>query len=184
MRQKPVGEPAATVPLAKLVKTALDDIRMLVIGAQILLGFELSGVFRDGFQTLPQHARYLDAAALLLMVLTIALLVTPQSYHQIVDIGGDTGEFHQLISRVAPGALLPFACSLRIALFIAGEHIFGFALGLAAGCIFTTLTVGCWYAFQYIRRLHPGLEEVHRVGSRFITGATVPLAIRNTSLGH
>jgi hypothetical protein len=31
------------MPLAKLVKTALGEILMLVLGAQILLGFELSG---------------------------------------------------------------------------------------------------------------------------------------------
>jgi len=36
--------------LAKLVKTALDETRMLVLGAQILLGFELSGVFRDALR--------------------------------------------------------------------------------------------------------------------------------------
>jgi hypothetical protein len=57
--------------LAKLIKTALDETRMLVLGAQILLGFELSGVFRDGFANLPQHARLLDGAALMLMVISI-----------------------------------------------------------------------------------------------------------------
>jgi hypothetical protein len=45
--------------LAKLVKTALEETRMLALGAQILLGFELSGVFREGFESLPQYARYL-----------------------------------------------------------------------------------------------------------------------------
>jgi hypothetical protein len=56
---------------------------MLVLGAQILLGFEFSGVFREGFENLPAHARYLDATALILMVITVALLITPESYHQI-----------------------------------------------------------------------------------------------------
>ena len=39
-----------SMQLARLVRTALDETRMLVLGAQILLGFELSGVFRDGFE--------------------------------------------------------------------------------------------------------------------------------------
>ena len=82
---------AGTMQLPKLVKTALDETRMLVLGAQILLGFELSGVFRDGFETLPTHARYLDGVALLLMIITVAFLVAPESYHQIVEIGADTG---------------------------------------------------------------------------------------------
>jgi hypothetical protein len=82
---------AGTMQLPKLVKTALDETRMLVLGAQILLGFELSGVFRDGFETLPTHARYLDGIALLLMIITVAFLVTPESYHQIVEIGAEQG---------------------------------------------------------------------------------------------
>jgi hypothetical protein len=63
--------------LARLVKTALDETRMLVVGAQILLGFELSSVFRDGFESLPMHARYLDGIALLLMIVTVAFLIAP-----------------------------------------------------------------------------------------------------------
>jgi hypothetical protein len=42
-------------------------------------------------------ARYLDGIALLLMIVTVAFLIIPESYHQIVDIGTDTGRFHQLI---------------------------------------------------------------------------------------
>ena len=74
---------------------------MLVLGAQILLGFELSRIFRDGFETLPMHARYLDGIALLLMIITVAFLVTPESYHQIVEVGADTGRFHRFLSRMA-----------------------------------------------------------------------------------
>src|ERR1700740_1037471 len=112
--------------LAKLVQTALDETRMLVLGAQILLGFELSGVFRDGFESLPSHARYLAGIALLLILVTVALLITPETHHHLVELGGDTGRFHQLVTRMADCALLPFAFSLGLALFIAGESIFGF----------------------------------------------------------
>jgi hypothetical protein len=145
--------------LAQLVKTALDETRMLVLGAQILLGFELSSVFRDGFESLPMHACYLDGIALLLMIVTVAFLITPESYHQIVDIGTDTGRLHQLISRMAGCALLPFALSLGITLFITGERMFGFAAGLAAGCFFALLALGCWYVLQYLRRLQTGHKE-------------------------
>jgi hypothetical protein len=85
--------------LAILVKTALEETRMLVLGAQVLLGFEFSGVFRDGFERLPLHTRYLDGIALLLLIVTVALLITPETYHHIVEVGRDTGRFHQLISR-------------------------------------------------------------------------------------
>jgi len=108
--------------IAKLVKTALEETRMLILGAQILLGFEFSGVFRNGFTDLPVHARYLNAAALLLMVVTVGLLIAPETYHHYVEYDADTGRFHQLISRMAACALLPFALSLGGALFIVGNY--------------------------------------------------------------
>jgi hypothetical protein len=99
------------------------------------------------------------APPLMLMIITIALLVTPESYHQIVDVGRDTERFHQLISRTAAVALLPFALGLGIALFIAGERVFDFVPGLATGCVVAGLTFGGWFAFEYLRRLQTGHQE-------------------------
>jgi hypothetical protein len=145
--------------IAKLVKTALEETRMLILGAQILLGFGLSGAFRNGFTDLPLHARYLDGVALLLMVVTVALLIAPETYHHYVEYNADTGRFHQLITRMAACALLPFALSLGIALFIVGEFISGLLVGVAAGCFFVSLGLGCWYGCPYLRRQQTGHAE-------------------------
>jgi Family of unknown function (DUF6328) len=145
--------------LAILVKTALEETRMLVLGAQVLLGFEFSGVFRDGFERLPVHARYLDGIALLLLIVTVALLIAPETYHELVEMGRDTGRFHRLISRMADCALLPFALSLGLALFIAGESIFGFSAGLVAVVFCVLLALTCWYGLQYLRLLRTGHRE-------------------------
>src|ERR1700731_4481863 len=141
MHASPNGDGRFQARLAILVKTALDETRKLVL-AQVLLGFEFSGVFREGFERLPLHARYLDGIALLLLIVTVALLITPETYHHLVEVGRDTGRFHQLISRMADCALLPFALSLGLALYIAGESIFGFAAGVAAGVFYLLLALG------------------------------------------
>jgi hypothetical protein len=39
--------------IAQKVKIALDETRMLVLGAQILLGFQFRGVFQDLYSELP-----------------------------------------------------------------------------------------------------------------------------------
>ena len=145
--------------LPKLVSTAIQETRMLALGAQILLGFEFTGIFRQGFESLPQHARYLDGVALMLMTITLAFLITPETYHQIVDVGADTTRFHQLISRMAACALLPFAISLGITLLIAGELVAGVAAGLATGGFFVLLALGCWYMLPGLRRLQTGHKE-------------------------
>jgi hypothetical protein len=50
--------------LSKKVKVALDETRMLILGAQILLGFQFRGVFSDGYDQLPADSRYLSGGAL------------------------------------------------------------------------------------------------------------------------
>src|SRR3954465_7693128 len=58
-------------------KVGLDETRALILGAQILLGFQLQGVFRPVFDRLPWHDRYLDIASLLFSPLTVAPLISP-----------------------------------------------------------------------------------------------------------
>ena len=59
--------------LSKKVKIALDETRILILGAQILLGFQFRGVFSDGYEQLPSQARYLDGVALGLMVCVVGI---------------------------------------------------------------------------------------------------------------
>lgn len=75
------------------VKIALDETRILILGAQILLGFQFRGVFSDGYEQLPTHARYLDGLALGLMVCVVGLLITPGPYHGIVEGGRGQRKF-------------------------------------------------------------------------------------------
>src|SRR5437763_11340862 len=98
--------------LTEKVKTALDETRMLVLGAQILIGFQFRIVFQDAFDRLPALSRGLNALALLLMLASLALLIAPGMHHRIVEDGRDTGRIHRIISTMAGLALLPIALSL------------------------------------------------------------------------
>ncbi len=52
--------------LTSKVKTALDETRTLMLGAQILLGFQFHGAFQERFDSLPPQAKVINAIALLL----------------------------------------------------------------------------------------------------------------------
>jgi len=131
--------------LTEKVKFALDETRMLILGAQILLGFQLRGAFQEAFDALPAHTRALDAIALGLMLATIALLIAPGPYHRIVEDGDDSGPLHGLVTLYADLALLPFALALGIDLFIAGESIAGAVAGIAMGGVTALLALLAWY---------------------------------------
>ena len=161
--------------LSKKVKIALDETRILILGAQILLGFQFRGVFSDGYEQLPTHARYLDGVALGLMVCVVGLLITPGPYHRIVEDGEDSGNFHRLVTVLADLALLPLALALGLDLFITAGRIFGEVAGAVAGTAATAVAVGFWYGFPRLRRRYTGEQERAVTSSQTQERSSTPL---------
>jgi hypothetical protein len=145
--------------LSKKVKIALEETRMLVLGAQILLGFQFRGVFNEGYDQLPTEARYLDGVALGLMVCVVGLLIAPGPYHRIVEGGEDSRHLHRMVTLIAGLSLFPFALALGLDLFIIAWRIFGKAAGAVAGALATALALGFWYGLPQVRRRHSGEED-------------------------
>jgi hypothetical protein len=54
--------------LESVLKTSLDELRMQMLGAQVLFGFQLQGLFQDNFEALPMSGRTADAVAMALMI--------------------------------------------------------------------------------------------------------------------
>jgi hypothetical protein len=145
--------------LSKKVKIGLDETRTLILGAQILLGFQFRSVFQDAFDTLPAHARYLDAVALGFMLFAVGLLIGPDPYHRIVEDGNDSGWFHRVVTVFADLALLPFALGLGLGIAVAAERIFGRGGAVAAGTATAVLALGAWYAAPRLRRQWAGEKQ-------------------------
>jgi hypothetical protein len=127
------------------IKTALDETRMLILGGQILLGFQLRGVFQTGYEHLPSPARVANGLALAASLLMVGLIIAPSAYHRIALGGTDTGDFHRLVGRFAAAALVPFAAALGLGMFIAIGRIGGMAAGAASGVLCSALALTAWF---------------------------------------
>jgi hypothetical protein len=145
--------------LTAKVKTALDETRMLVLGCQVLLGFQFQAVFQDGFGRLPEEAKAAAATALLLMILALGLLITPSIYHTAVEEQRATRRIANLVTRFTQIALWPFAIALGLDLGVAFERIHGAAAGLAAALAFSTLALVLWLGVGMAARQSHGTEE-------------------------
>ncbi len=95
------------------VTNALNETRMLILGAQILLGFQLNAVFQPRFERLTDHARWIDLAGLALMSAAVAFLIAPAPFHRLTEDGRDTSRLHGFTTRMAELALFPFGCSIH-----------------------------------------------------------------------
>src|SRR5215213_8314756 len=72
------------------VQKVLSENRTLVLGAQILLGFQYQAVFRPKFDDLPALGKTLEVVALALLLCTILCLIAPSSFHRISEAGEST----------------------------------------------------------------------------------------------
>lgn len=161
------------------VKTALEEMRMLILGGAILLGFQFRGVFQPAYDHLPAPVRAADGAALALMLAMTALILTPSAYQRIVLGGTNTGAFKTLAGRFAGAALLPFGLALGIDLFIAVGRIAGTAPGIAAGAGFAVLVLAAWYgAGQAARWKGIGAMQRRQAGAQADEVEDTPLHIR------
>jgi hypothetical protein len=99
--------------LAPRIKHALDEGRILILGSQVLLGFQFRAVFEPRFDALPEPAHALSLAGPGLLVLTVGVLLWPAAaYHRIVARGEATRDLHDFITALMNWALFPLALSL------------------------------------------------------------------------
>jgi hypothetical protein len=141
------------VSLSRKVKTALDENRLLILGAQVLFGFQFQGVFQEAFTELTQFSRKVDSLALVLMALTISLLVAPSMQHRIVEGGADTIRILRATGTFGIAALVPFGISLGLDFYIVFDHLFGRILAAVAGGAFCALAGLLWFGVGLVRRV-------------------------------
>ncbi|HKG12823.1 MAG TPA: DUF6328 family protein [Pyrinomonadaceae bacterium] len=146
--------------MAKLkdkVKNALDEARMLVLGAQVLVGFQMRSVFEKGFESLPLVSQAAKLFGLGLMLIAVGLIIAPSSYHRLVERGEDTHGIHRYTSKMMDWALLPFAFGLGIDLYVATQKVIGWKSGVAAGLFGALMAAFFWYGIEfYMRRERAG----------------------------
>ena len=145
---------------AEKLKIALDESRMLVLGAEVLLGFQLRGAFQDGFEGLPGYSRQLDGVAIGLMVLTVGLLVAPAIHHRVVEDGNASPAMQRMISRFMCLALIPFGLSIGINLFIIHERIANPAVAAIVALAAVCVAAWFWFGLEFLALAQKGGKTV------------------------
>lgn len=141
---------------------------MLVLGSQVLLGFQFRSVFEPGFSKLPLSSQYLKILALGLMLITIGLLLAPGAYHRIAEEGEDTKAQHRFTTRVMDYALLPFSIALGLDVYISMERTLSLTPALIAGLGASLVALFFWYGLEFKRRgeREPKIKEEQEMSQK------------------
>jgi Family of unknown function (DUF6328) len=136
--------------LDRKVKTALDETRLLVLGAQVLLGFEFQTFFQDGFERLSMLSKSLAVLGLVLVTVATAILLLPSMEHRLVERGQSTNRLVTATSFDAGLALAPLAVGLGLAAYIVISLHFGVAAGVASGILLAGIALFGWFGLELL----------------------------------
>ena len=151
-----------TAPLHSRIEQMLTEARVILPGAQALLGFQLAIVLTDTFEKLPILSRLLHAAALMSVALSVALLITPAALHRIVWAGEDAEAVLRIGGRITILALPPLAMGMAADTFVVLSRVFGSTSPAAVTAPLVLLClIGLWFGWPFVERFQ------HR--SRFLS---------------
>ncbi len=140
------------------VQDVLNEARMLVLGAQVLVGFQYNAVFHPGFERLSEGAKWLIVGSLAGMLLVVALVMSSAPFHRIAERGRDTRRLQSHVSRLMAVALAPFAVAIGLDLYTVSERLLGPAGAGTLGGAATAAALALWYAAGMLGR-QPAPEE-------------------------
>jgi len=83
--QTPMEHLNEEVPLAKKIDQMLTEARVILPGAQAVLGFQLVVMLTAEFESLQASSKVAHAAALGLVTLATVLLIAPAAYHRSIE---------------------------------------------------------------------------------------------------
>ena len=139
--------------LHEKIDQMLTEARVILPGAQALLGFQLAIVLSTAFEKLPAAMKSLHGAALLLVAVSIVLLMAPAAYHRLVYDGEDSEGFFRTGSRFVTLSTLPLALGLPADVYVVSTRIFvsDVAAGITAAAVLALL-IGLWHALPLALR--------------------------------
>jgi hypothetical protein len=137
--------------LAGRTKTALDELRMLMMGAQILLGFQFHAPFENAFGQLSSLEKKIEIVVLGTIMIVVGLLIAPSARHRILEQGEATRGINDYISRIAMVTLAPFALAMALDLGLAASRALGAPIGTVVGATGGAIALGLWYGPLLLR---------------------------------
>jgi hypothetical protein len=97
---------------------------MVLPGIQALFGFQMIAVFNDGFsKKLSSGEQYLHLLAIALVVVAIALVMTPAAYHRQAEPESVSHLFTRLSSRLLLIGMAPLAIAIALDFYIVARLI-------------------------------------------------------------
>ena len=106
-------------PLTTQVEQLLTEARVIIPGAQALLGFQFAVTLTRAFEQLSSGAKLAHIIALLSVALAVVLLMAPAALHRLSFRGEDSPAFMAIGSVFVIAAPAPLALGIALDIYVA-----------------------------------------------------------------
>jgi hypothetical protein len=138
--------------LVDRTKTALDESRMLMLGTQILLGFQFQAPFQDAFSVISATEKFVVLVTLAIITIVAGLLIAPSARHRIVDDGEASPALLRFIAIISTMTMPSLALAIGLDLGVAGMRISGPTLGALSAIIGVAAPLALWFGPLWLRQ--------------------------------
>jgi hypothetical protein len=140
-------------PLKERIKEVLIETRMVLPGAQALMGFQFAIMMMDGFDKAPAVSKYIHFASLSATALGTIFLIMPAAFHRIVFRGEDSEEFPGLAGGMLLTALFFMGLGTSGDFLVVCQKVTGsFKISAAAAGALLAFFYGLWFGWTSWKR--------------------------------
>ncbi len=122
---KPAGKgKTEEIKLDSAASHILEECRMVLPGIQALFGFQLIAVFNEGFGDKLSHPeQWLHLGAIVLTVLSMALVMTPAALHRQAEPTQVSERFVWMATNMVLAGMFPLALAVGVDVYIVSSII-------------------------------------------------------------
>ncbi|MFD4193104.1 DUF6328 family protein [Amycolatopsis thermoflava] len=131
--------------LARNVNELLGELRVAQAGVQILFGFLLTVVFTSEFRAASGFEKAVHLSAVLLAVVSTALLSSPAAWHRILFRAGRRDDILRAGNRAVLAGLVCLAAAITATVSLIAKVVYGpIAMAVVGGLVGVTFAV-LWF---------------------------------------
>jgi len=149
----PMKSSKETLPRSEAVTHLLEECRMVLPGMQALFGFQLIAVFNSTFrESLSSTEQYLHLAAIGLVAVAVALVMSPAALHRQTNPQAVTENFIKLASRLLLLSMFPLLLAICFDFYLIARLILNkSSISLLLSAILLIVFATLWFLLPHTR---------------------------------
>jgi hypothetical protein len=152
MSEQVAGE-REKLTLAQASEHLIEESRMVLPGMQALFGFQLIVVFNSTFSDkLGPLQQQLHLLAISLVVIAIALIMTPAAYHRMTSPRAVSGHFINASSHMLLLSMAPLALAICIDLYVVAWLVIGSSAAIVLAASLLAVFAYMWFVLPRVKR--------------------------------